>query len=107
MRRYVPGTTPTKPANALTFDPGAGAPALSFVPGRKPGEKAARLDQGALVAAPFPIAQAFTVEMWCRSFGPGTLRGNSGTTNGMLIAVGDGYWHGWRLTVGYPEARWL
>ena len=105
VRHYVPGTTPANPGDALTFDPGAGIPTLSLVPGRKPGEKAARLDQGALVAVPFPIARAFTVEMWCRSFGPGAERGNSGATNGMLIAVGDGYWHGWRLTVGYPEAQ--
>ena len=105
VRHYVPGTTPANPDDALTFDPGAGTPALTLVPGRKPGEKAARLDQEALVAAPFPVTQAFTVEMWCRSFGPGALRGNSGATNGMLIAAGDGYWSGWRLTVGYPEAQ--
>ena len=105
VRHYVPGASPANPTDALTFDPGSGPPAPQLVPGRKLGEKAARLDQGALVGDPFPIARAFTVEMWCRSFGPGHLRGNSDTPNGMLIAVGDGYWHGWRLTVGYPEAR--
>jgi len=105
VRHYTPGSAQADPADALTFDPGSGAPAPQVVPGRKPGEKAARLDQGAFVTDPFPFARAFTVGMWCRPLGPGALRGNSGTPNGMLIAVGDGYWRGWRLTVDYPEAK--
>ena len=104
VRHLLPGSAPAVPADAFSFDPGTGSPMPLLMPGRRSGEKAARLDQGALVAVPFPIARAFTVEMWCRSFGPGARRGNSGATNGMLIAVGDGYWSGWRLTVTYPEA---
>ncbi len=104
VRHFLPGSASADPADTLTFDPGTGNPQLSLVPGRKPGEKAARLDQGALVAAPFPIARAFTLELWCRLFGRGAMQGNVGATNGMLVAVGDGYWSGWRLTVTYPEA---
>ena len=101
----VPLISDTSPEGALTFDPGPGGQAWETVPGRGPGQKALRLDQGAMVGTPFPIARAFTVALWCRSNGLGSGRGNSGATNGMLAAAGDGYWHGWRLTVAYPEAR--
>ncbi len=83
----------------------AGAPAetLRIVAGRWAQKKAVRLDAGWLVGPAFSVGKAFTIEAWMRWNGPGAHRGNEGTTNGTLLALGNGYWEGLRLTTGYPE----
>lgn len=75
-----------------------------LVDGRWSQKKAVRLDQGYLFAKAADVPnKAFTATMWFRKSGQGAHRGNSGTTNGMLLAVGNGYWEGWRLTTTYPS----
>ncbi|MCY3022503.1 MAG: right-handed parallel beta-helix repeat-containing protein [Planctomycetota bacterium] len=88
------------------MEPKAGAPKDDFklVDGRWPTKKAVRLDQGYLYAKPADVSdKAFTAVLWFRKNGQGAHRGNNGTTNGMLLAVGNGYWEGWRLTTWYPD----
>lgn len=94
-------------AAPLTYQaaPAAGAPpeAVRIVDGRRPGERAVRLDQG-FFAAPAPDVpdRAFTAILRFRMHGQGAHRGNDGATNGMLMAVGTGYYDGWRITTEYP-----
>ena len=76
----------------------------AVVDGRWAGKKAVRLDAGCLLGATPPLSdKGFTVEAWVRVQGPGTLRGNNGATNGTLLALGNGYWEGWRITTHYPQ----
>lgn len=76
----------------------------TVVEGRWAGKKAVRLDAGCLLGAtPALSEKGFTVEAWVRVDGLGTLRGNNGATNGTLLALGNGYWEGWRITTHYPE----
>lgn len=84
---------------------GAAAESLCVVEGRWPQKKAVRLDAGWLVGPAFSVGKAFTIEAWMRWNGPGVHRGNDGATNGTLLALGNGYWDGLRLTTGYPEKR--
>lgn len=86
--------------------PAPNAPTEQFatVPGRFADKSAVHLDQGCYVAkAPALPAKAFTATLWYRNLGQGAHRGNDGTTNGMLMAVGNGYWDGWRLTTSAPS----
>jgi len=77
-----------------------------LVEGRWPEKKAVRIDQGCLAAKPPAVAdKAFTAVLWLRKIGQGAQRGNSGTTNGMFVAVGNGYWDGWRLFTSYPSRQ--
>ncbi|MBM4035057.1 MAG: hypothetical protein FJ291_25215, partial [Planctomycetes bacterium] len=91
---------------ALAYVPVGGASlprVLQVVEGRWPGKKAVRLDAGYFEAKPFEVRdKAFTVELWFRKHGQGAERGNSGATNGMLFAQGDGYWSGLRVWTSYP-----
>lgn len=94
----------------LTFhlEPAPNAPQDTFqlVPGRWSEKKAVRLDQGYLVArAPEVTGNAFTATLWFRKLGQGAYRGNDGTANGMLLATGNGYYEGWRLTTAYPSRK--
>ena len=75
---------------------------FQLVEGRRPGTKAVRIDRGWFQAKPFELKRsAVTVEIWFRKHGQGTLLGN-GRTNGMFVALGNGYWEGLRLWTGYP-----
>ncbi|NLX95060.1 MAG: hypothetical protein GXY83_02670 [Rhodopirellula sp.] len=76
----------------------------AIVEGRWAGKKAVRLDAGCLIGeSPALSDKGFTVEAWIRVEGLGALRGNNGATNGTLLALGNGYWEGWRITTSYPE----
>jgi len=95
-------------AGALTYQsvPAPNAPAEQFrlTAGRIPGRFAVHLDQGCYIGkAPALPEKAFTATLWFRKLGQGAHRGNSGTPNGMLIAAGNGYWDGWRLTTASPS----
>jgi hypothetical protein len=90
---------------AFKMEAKGGAPKDEFrlVDGRWPEKKAVRLDQGYFFAKPPEVAsKAFTAVMWIRKTGQGAHRGNGGGTNGMIIAVGNGYWDGWRIFTSYP-----
>ncbi|MGD0093496.1 MAG: LamG-like jellyroll fold domain-containing protein [Planctomycetota bacterium] len=93
---------------AFKMEAQGGAPKDDFklVEGRWPEKKAVRLDQGLLYAKPAAVVnKAFTAVLWFRKHGQGAHRGNSGTTNGMLLAAGNGYWEGWRLSTSYPSRQ--
>jgi tetratricopeptide (TPR) repeat protein len=90
---------------AFKMEAKGGAPKDEFrlVDGRWPEKKAVRLDQGYFFAKPPEVAgKAFTAVLWLRKTGQGAHRGNGGGTNGMIVAVGNGYWDGWRLFTSYP-----
>jgi hypothetical protein len=93
---------------ALAYRPvqaqGKAAEPLRLVEGRWTGKPAVRLDQGTLAASAVEVTnRSFTVAGWFRVNGPGTHRGNNDAPNGTLLACGDGYWNGWRLTMSYPQ----
>ncbi len=62
-----------------------------------------RLDSEWFQAKPFVVGeQGFTVEMRFRKLGQGSQLGN-GRTSGMLLAVDNGYWSGFRIYTSYPD----
>ena len=78
---------------------------FKVVDGPVPGKKAVRIDSGAFQAKPFAVEDSsFSVTMWVRTHGQGTLLGN-GRTNGMFFAQGDGYWNGFRVYKTYPSKQ--
>lgn len=86
--------------------PKDGMDTFRIVPGRWPGKTAVHLDQGYFVAkAPDFGSRSFTAELWFRPHGQGAHHGNDGATNAMLLAVGNGYYEGWRVTASYPTAH--
>ncbi|MGC8669193.1 MAG: right-handed parallel beta-helix repeat-containing protein [Chthonomonadales bacterium] len=115
-RRYAfPATRVLESAGAVANDPDTlqyepvhsnalADEGVGLVPGPKARTKALRIDRGSLAALPFmPGPAGFAVEIWFRKNGPGAIRGNGGATNGTLVAVGGGYWDGFRVTTTYPE----
>ena len=90
----------------LEPEPGAAADAFKMVPGRWAQTQAVRLDQGYFAApAPALTGKAFTATLWFRKLGQGAHRGNDRSTTGMLLAMGNGYYEGWRVTTAYPSRR--
>ena len=86
--------------------PGALPDKFRLVPGRWPEHSAVRLDQGYFAApAPPGTGRAFTATLWFRKTGQGAHRGNDGSTTGTLLAMGNGYYEGWRVTTAYPSRR--
>lgn len=84
--------------------PGVPPEKVRVVSGHRPAGRAVRLDQGFFAAsAPDLPGRAFTAILWFNKHGQGAHRGNSGATNGMLMAVGTGYYDGWRVTTDYPD----
>ncbi|MCX7817634.1 MAG: hypothetical protein N2652_00205 [Kiritimatiellae bacterium] len=70
-----------------------------LVEGSTPDRRALRLDRGAFTAPlPADLGRGFSVELLVRIEGQGGLLGNGGASNGTLIAVGNGYSDGFRLT---------
>ncbi len=63
------------------------------------GTAAVRLDRGCL-AGPVPgnFSTGFTIAVWVRILGQGSLFGNAGASNGTVFAVGNGYSDGARMT---------
>lgn len=72
--------------------------------GREPGRTAARIDR-ACFAGPGTgdASNGFAAAMWVNLRNQGGIFGNSGTSNGTLMAVGNGYSDGWRVTVDTPR----
>ena len=72
--------------------------AARAVEGRAAGRTAARLDRATLTAPAFISSNGYTVALWARVNAQGGLLGNDGYSNGTLVAVGNGYSDGWRVT---------
>lgn len=102
----VPDLAGDQAAPLVFHREGVAGTGFQRVPGRWPGRMAARLD-ASYFAAPAPVGPgtAFTATLWFRKLGQGLLRGNDLSTNGMLLAVGNGYYEGWRVTTAYPSRR--
>ncbi len=79
-----------------------GQDAIAVVEGRMPGSKAVRLDRSWMEGPAVPVDRAVSVAVWFRKRGQGGELGNN-TTNGMILAQGDGYWSGLRLYSNYPQ----
>ena len=90
----------------LDAAPSAGRNEFQVVPGRWAERSAVRIDQGYFTAeAPEVTESGFTATLWFRKLGQGIQRGNGGATDGMLLASGNGYYEGWRVTTAYPSRR--
>ena len=93
--------------DALRFVPYEvkGAPAvndLGLTAGRWPDKQAVQLDRGHYEAGALVHSQkAFTVECWFREHGAGGLQPRG--KNGTLLAMGTGYYDGWRITLRDPS----
>ncbi len=86
-----------------SYDP-APAEAPNSVEGRWPESAAVKVDEGRYQAGAFSVGEdGFTASLWLRLEGMGGHRGNQDAENGMIMAVGNGYWEGWRITVSYPS----
>ena len=100
----VSAAAPTVPGIAADKEPltYVGKQPVVAVEGRWAKKTAVRIDEGFYQAKPFDVAdKSFTVEIWFRKQGQGVHLGN-GRTNGMLLALGDGYWSGLRIWSDYP-----
>jgi concanavalin A-like lectin/glucanase superfamily protein len=74
---------------------------LNIIDGRFSVKKAVRLNQCSYRGTPFnPSAEGFTVECWIKINGQGTILDKSGKKSGSVIAVGNGWNDGWRITYG-------
>lgn len=87
------------PISFLVQGAGTNRQSLVWADGREAGTKVPRVDAGALAAEPFSVGtNGFTIAMWFRNNGAGTMRGNAGSENGTLFSMGSGYWDGLRIT---------
>lgn len=85
---------------------------LKIIEGRWPGKPAVRLDMGWYQGAPADIENnQFTVEVWFRRNGPGTLKhtftGDKNRADGGILSTGSGYHEGWRLVTVYNQRHAL
>jgi hypothetical protein len=75
---------------------------LRLVEGARPGTQAVRLDRGYLQGEPFEVGEeGITLAIRFRKHGQGAHLGND-RPNGMLFAVGNGYWEGLRVWTPNP-----
>lgn len=75
---------------------------LVVVTGRSAERTAVQLDHNWFEGQPVDVDRSSSVSLWFRTVGPGNELGN-GSTSGMLVAQGDGYWSGLRVYVRYPR----
>jgi|GEM_PF-187905 len=81
---------------------------LQVIEGRWPEKKAVRLDRGWLQGKPADIAnKQFTVEIWFRKNGPGSVRIPDGAQRGYIISSPAGWGAGWRVKTEYAPSPWL
>jgi hypothetical protein len=116
----VPCLKSVKKLKYIDFNQRAGEPfaeELSVVDGRFSGKKAIALNLCSLRGLPFnPSENGFTVECWIKINGQGGILDKSGKKSGTIIAVGNGWNDGWRLTskesevsfsLGNPSSRMI
>jgi len=86
-----------------SFVLGPGKGQVETVGGRWPEQKALRLDRGWLQGEHVDVPErGFTVTCWFRHRGMGGLahyQGKPAYSNGGIVAVGTGYYDGWRIVV--------
>jgi len=85
----------------------SGAEQIEIGKGSVEGRTAVWLDRDPLSAEAFTVdpAVGFSVSMRVKIDGPGKQPGNIPQTNGMLFAMGDGYWSGTRCYVDFRSGR--
>ena len=76
------------------------------VPGSSPQRRAVRLDRGSL-SGPLTVdlRRGFSIALRVRIDGQGDLLGSAGASNGMIVAVGNGYSDGFRIQADTPRRR--
>lgn len=75
-----------------------------FVQGSAPDRRAVRLDRGSLTGPlDADLTRGFSIALRVRLDGQGAILGNSGASNGMIVAVGNGYSDGFRITADTPR----
>ena len=80
---------------------------LGVIEGRVPGKSAVRLDRGWYQAAPWDIeGKEFTLSLWFRRQGPGSLSAASGIEEGRIISVA-GWERGWCVATVYDKVNTL
>ncbi len=81
---------------------------LRVIEGRWPGKKAISLDRGWYQGIPADIKnKQFTVEIWFRKNGPGSIRHPDGAQRGYIISSPAGWGSGWRIKTEYSPSPWL
>lgn len=98
---------PADPAGAgLTFEAGPQEGTLQAVAGKWPEQRAAHIFHGLLRGEPIhPPETGFTVAFWLRVHDVERVdRGGYKRSSGGIMAVGSGYYGGWRLAAS-PDSR--
>jgi hypothetical protein len=81
---------------------------LKVIEGRWPEKKAVRLDRGWYEGPPSNIKdKKFTVEIWFRENGPGSVPVSPKNKRGYIISSPAGWGEGWRIKTGYSPSKWL
>ncbi len=79
-------------------------PPPEFVQGSSPHLRALRLDRGSLTGPlDANLTGGFSIALRVRIDGQGAILGNAGASNGTIIAVGNGYSDGFRITADTPR----
>ena len=81
---------------------------LQIIEGRWSGKPAVRLDMGWYQGVPPEVENdQFTVEVWFRRNGPGTLKhtftSSKERADGGIVSIGNGWHKGWRLVTVYNQ----
>ena len=81
---------------------------LKVIEGRWPEKKAVSLDRGWYQGKPVEIADKnFTVEIWMRKNGPGSIIVPPNGKRGYIVSQPAGWGSGWRIKTEYSPSKWL
>ena len=74
----------------------------NLVPGPEPGTGALSLDSVPLETPIFGVNRTLSIECWIRHYGRGLTIGGNSAGSGTLVAMGDGVWSGFCLSLHFP-----
>ncbi len=75
---------------------------LEWISAREPEFSALSLDTVPLESSVFGVHQTLSVECWIRHYGRGLTIGGNSAGSGTLMAMGDGIWSGFCLSLHFP-----
>lgn len=73
-----------------------------LVPGPDPGSSALSLDSVPLETPIFGVNRTLSIECWIRHYGRGLTIGGNSAGSGTLVAMGDGVWSGFCMSLHFP-----
>ncbi|MEI7699819.1 MAG: DUF1592 domain-containing protein [Planctomycetia bacterium] len=73
-----------------------------LVPGPEPGSSALSLDSVPLETPVFGVNRTLSIECWIRHYGRGLTIGGNSAGSGTIVAMGDGVWSGFCLSLHFP-----